>query len=146
MSRIILSCLTLAACLPVLGASLGLSKSYGDFDRVVFHSCYDGDTCTFSIPGVHPLLGEKISIRLAGIDTPEIRGKCPKEKNLAKEAKAFVNRVLGSASRIRLLNVRRGKYFSIVAEIEADGGLLGGELMRRGLAFPYEGGIKKSWC
>ena len=36
--------------------------SYGSFQSVIFHSCYDGDTCTFTIPGVHPLLGDKIKV------------------------------------------------------------------------------------
>jgi endonuclease YncB( thermonuclease family) len=41
-----------------------------DFSNVIYHRCYDGDTCTFTLPGVHPLFGEKISVRIAGLDTP----------------------------------------------------------------------------
>ena len=26
-----------------------------DFPNVTYHRCYDGDTCTFTIPSVHPL-------------------------------------------------------------------------------------------
>lgn len=122
------------------------SKSYGNFENVVFHRCYDGDTCTFTLPGIHPLLGEKISILLNGVDTPEIRGKCPKEKRLAKRAKAHVNRLLKQAHTIRLLNVSRGKYFRIVADIEVDGVLLKEVLLRDGLAYRYDGGTKQSWC
>ena len=44
-----------------------------DFNNVQYHRCYDGDTCTFTLPGIHPLFGEKIGIRIAGIDTPEIK-------------------------------------------------------------------------
>ena len=58
-----------------------------DFPNVTYHRCYDGDTCVVSLPDVHPLFGEKISVRIAGIDTPEIRGKCDQEKALAKEAR-----------------------------------------------------------
>ena len=122
------------------------SKSYGNFENVVFHRCYDGDTCTFTLPGIHPLLGEKISIRLNGVDTPEIRGKCPSEKRLAKRAKILVNRMLKKAQKIRLLNVSRGKYFRIVADIEVDGVLLKEVLLRDGLAHRYDGGTKKGWC
>lgn len=130
----------------IVTASVCLAKSYGNFETVVFHTCYDGDTCTFSIPGVHPLLGDKISIRLAGIDTPEIKGKCESEKQLALEAKSFLNDRLKRARKIRLLNVQRGKYFRIVAEIEADGVVLNRELVSRGLAYPYYAGKKKGWC
>ncbi|MEE8448005.1 MAG: hypothetical protein V3S39_00085 [Thermodesulfobacteriota bacterium] len=50
-------------------------RTYGDFTDVQFIRCYDGDTCTFDIPYVHPLLGKRIAVRFRGIDTPEIKGK-----------------------------------------------------------------------
>ena len=46
-----------------------------DFKNVTYHRCYDGDTYTFTLPGIHPLFGEKISVRITGIDTPEIKGE-----------------------------------------------------------------------
>ncbi len=82
-----------------------------DFPNVTYHRCYDGDTCTFTIPGVHPLFGEKISVRIAGIDAPEIKGKCQKEKALAKKARDIVRGMLKDAHRIDLLDAQRGKVF-----------------------------------
>ena len=118
-----------------------------DFPNVAYHRCYDGDTCTFTIPGVHPLFGEKISVRIAGIDTPEIRGKCQKEKALAMQARNLVTRMLGQARRIDLLDAQRGKYFRIVARVAADGRDIGASLINRGLAVEYDGGKKvKDWC
>ncbi len=117
-----------------------------DFEDVTFHSCYDGDTCRFSIAGIHPLLGRKIGVRLAGIDTPEMKGKCEIESRRAREAKAFINRALRNARHIRLLNARRGKYFRIVAEIEADGVIINSLMIQQGLARPYDGGKKQGWC
>ena len=38
---------------------------------------YDGDTITFDIDGLHSIVGKNISVRVLGIDTPEIRGKKP---------------------------------------------------------------------
>lgn len=64
-------------------ASLAFGESYGPFQAVTWHGCYDGDTCRVTIPGLHSLLGEKIPIRIRGIDTPEIRGKCEAEKTKA---------------------------------------------------------------
>lgn len=55
--------------LSVVLLHLGLpawAGSYGSFIGVMFHSCYDGDTCSFTIPGVHPLLGDSIKVRLRG--------------------------------------------------------------------------------
>ena len=118
-----------------------------DFTNVTYHRCYDGDTCTFTIPGIHPLFGEKISVRIAGIDTPEIRGKCPEEKALAKTAKRAAIAMLKGAKRIDLLRPERGKYFRIVADIMADGTDVGAALIRQGLAVPYDGGTKThAWC
>ena len=54
------------------------------FENVAWLGCYDGDTCSFTLPGVHPFFGEKISVRMRRIDTPEMRGKCPAEERLAR--------------------------------------------------------------
>jgi len=56
-------------------------------------------------------IGEKISIRVNGIDTPEIKGKCDKEKYDAKQAKEMVADILKDAEQINLKNMERGKYF-----------------------------------
>ena len=34
-----------------------------DFPNVTYHRCYDGDTCTVTIPGLPPLFGEQIGVR-----------------------------------------------------------------------------------
>ncbi len=117
------------------------------FESVTYHGCADGDTCSFTIHGVHPLLGHRIAIRLAGIDTPEMHGKCEEEKALAREAKMFVESLLGQAQDIHLVGAKRGKYFRIVATVEADGQDVSDLLIQEGLAVPYEGGTKgKNWC
>ncbi len=60
---------------------------------------------------------------LRGIDTPEIRGKCQKEKDLAKEARDLVRGLLDNAQAITLTiddNPKevRGKGFSDCGEID----------------------------
>jgi len=75
-----------------------------NFPNATYHRCYDGDTCTFTIPGVHPLFGENISVRIAGIDTPEVKGKCQQEKALAKEARDLVRGILENAQRVDLVD------------------------------------------
>jgi micrococcal nuclease len=71
------------------------------FSRPIFHKCYDGDTCTFTLPGLPDVFGDRISIRLVGIDTPEIRGHCQQEKRLAAQARDFLNDELMQAAVIR---------------------------------------------
>lgn len=87
------------------------------FKCVKYIRNYDADTITVQIPNVHPLIGEKISIRVYGVDTPEIRGKNKCEKKKANEAKIVVQEILTKAKRIDLLDIKRGKYFRIVANV-----------------------------
>ena len=99
----------------LLFPALSFAKSYGDIHGAVYVRNYDGDTITFNLPGLHPIIGEKISIRVNGIDTPEIRGKCEKEKYDAQQAKEMIADILEDAEAIDLKNIERGKYFRIVA-------------------------------
>lgn len=102
--------------------------------------CYDGDTCTFTLPGVHPFFGERISVRIRGIDTPEIRGKCEAEKQKAKAARDFLRNLLRNAGRIDLVDAERGKYFRIIATVQADGRDVAALMIDRRLGRPYQGG------
>jgi endonuclease YncB( thermonuclease family) len=123
------------------------SLSYNNILDVEFVRNYDGDTITVNIPSLHPLIGSKISIRLRGIDTPELRSKCAQEKQLAKECKKIVYDLLCEARRIDLYNVQRGKYFRIVADVVADGQNISKILLDKGIAVVYNGGTKvKDWC
>ncbi len=109
---------------------------------------YDADTITVSIPGVHAIIGEKMNIRVNGVDTPEIRTKNKCEKKKARDAKKLVKALLKSAKRIDLTNIQRGKYFRIVADVMIDGKSLSFYLLKNGLAVNYDGGTKKkmNWC
>ncbi len=108
---------------------------------------YDGDTITVDINYFPNLFGKEIGIRVNGIDTPEIRGKCQKEKDMAYIAKEVVRSVLVNSKRIDLINPQRGKYFRIVADVYADGVSISEELLKKGLAVPYYGRTKtKNWC
>lgn len=109
---------------------------------------YDGDTLRFQIPGVHPLIGENVSVRVSGIDTPEIKGKGRCESDRAKEARDLVASLLRNAKQIELRNVDRDKYFRINAEVIADGTSVGQTLLKKRLAYAYGGGTKEriNWC
>lgn len=118
------------------------------FHCVEYMDNYDGDTVKFNISKVHPLIGKNISIRVNGVDTPEIKTRNDCEKELAYQAKKVVREALSKASRIDLKNISRGKYFRIVADVFFDGNDLGPFLISKGLAYPYKGGKKRkvNWC
>jgi len=110
-------------------------------------SVYDGDTFRADISNYPPIVGENIGIRINGIDTPEIRGRCDSEIALAKDAQRFAEKTLRSAKVVELRNLQRGKYFRVVADVYADGINIGDQLIKEGLAVPYDGGRKtKDWC
>lgn len=118
---------------------------YGDVVVTEIVSVYDGDTFTITIEDWPPIIGQKISVRLEGVDTPEIRDKRGEIKLLAIAAKDFVCTKLRGASEVKLLNMSRDKYFRIGAEVEIDGNSLGELLIEEGLAKPYDGGTKTPW-
>jgi len=109
-------------------------------------SVYDGDTFRVDIDSLPPIVGKNIPIRLNGVDTPEIRGKCEYEKDLAIKARDFVRNKLANAKEIKLNNLQRGKYFRVVANVMVDGVSLEQELLDKELAYKYTGGKKSSWC
>lgn len=118
------------------------------FRCVQYVGNYDGDTIKVNIPNTHPLIGENISVRVLGLDTPEMKGKGPCEKRRATEARELVKTTLIHAKQINLLNVQRDKYFRILAEVVADGVSLKDLLLKKQLAYGYDGGTKKNmdWC
>ena len=69
-----------------------------------------------------------------------MREKFQKEKTLAQGAKQFSVTQLRKAKRIELRNMKRGKYFRIVADVYVDGKSLGGMLIDHKLAVVYDGG------
>ena len=127
--------------------SYSLAKSFGDYEGAVYVRNYDGDTVTFNLPELHPIIGEKISIRVNGIDTPEIKGKCEKEKYDAQQAQQMVADILKDAEQITLKNMERGKYFRIAADVIVDGENLADMLIEAGMAVKHDGGKKThKWC
>ena len=134
-------------CICFLGAfSVQAASEYGTVivSRVI--SVYDGDTFRVDIDSLPPIVGKNIPIRLNGVDTPEIRGKCKYEKDLAIKARDFVRNKLANAKEIKLNNLQRGKYFRVVANVIVDGVSLEQELLDNELAYKYTGGKKSSWC
>ncbi len=120
-------------------------QSYGHIfvDEIV--RVYDGDTFYCNISQWPDILGDNIGIRVNGIDTPEMRGSPPEVKALANLAKSIVYDRLTTADTVILKNIKRGKYFRVVADVEYDGKDLAEELIKAGLAKKYDGGKKSPW-
>ena len=107
-------------------------------------SVYDGDTFTAdAVPW--PGQTNRVSVRVNGVDTPEIRGKCEGEKRRAVEARDFARARLKGG--VRLRNVRLGKYAGrVVADVYVGPDNLADLLIAAGLGRPYHGGARRGWC
>ena len=95
-------------------------------EKVVITSCYDGDTCTSST-------GEKI--RLACIDTPELRGKHA-DPVPAKEARDYL-RELVVGRKVTIRRITSDRYGRTVAELFIDGSNVQQQLVASGHASIY---------
>lgn len=143
--KIFTSLLVVGLILPSLLIAGSKNKTYGNAIVTEVTSIYDGDTFRANIKDYPPIVGERMGIRVYGIDTPEMRDKRARVKKLAQQAKQFAVKRLREGKEIILKNIRRGKYFRIVAEVWIDGVSLGDELIKAGLAKPYFGGKKSKW-
>lgn len=122
-----------------------LAKTYGDVvARVV--RVHDGDTLTVSIDCWPEIVGTGIQVRLFGYDAPELKDPRPAMAELAGSARDYVSGVLRPGALVTLKNLRRDKYFRLLAGIHfADGSDLGQRLYTLGLARCYTGRGPKPW-
>ena len=111
---------------------------------------YDADTITIAskLPyDSSPMY--RLSVRLNGIDTPEIKGKgiSEEEKEAAKTARDFVSNLVLNKY-VKLQNVQSEKYGRILADVYIGDINLNELLLKEKYAVNYDGGTKKkptSW-
>ena len=103
---------------------------------------YDGDTITIASKLPYPESPlYRLSVRLNGIDTPEIKGKNDDEKEAAKNARDAVSNMI-MQKRIRLENVQSEKYGRILADVYFGDIHLNQWLIDNRYAVSYDGGTK----
>ena len=122
------------------------ATEYGNATVSEVRTIYDGDSFRVTINGWPDIIGKSVPIRMLGVDTPEMRGKCKSEKLAARRAKQHTVELLRSGKMIELTNMQRGKYFRILANVIIDGKSLGDSLVSNGLARRYDGGKRGGWC
>lgn len=104
----------------------------------------DGDTVDVDVQ-IWPGLRQRIRVRVAGVDTPEIHTRRPCEKQAGYEAKRFVEAWVQSGG-VMLDQVTLGKYAGrVVGHLRRGGRDLSADLLAAGLAQPYDGGHKTPW-
>ncbi len=133
-----------------------MELSANSFYKVSLASVYDGDTFKVYLACRYPLFCKKMSVRVNGIDCPELKTKDPCEKQAAQKAKRFTEDFLKSGP-IILRNCQKDKYFRLLCDVFVRHPLettrkqeksLSQALLGEKLAVPYSGGTKQSvnWC
>jgi endonuclease YncB( thermonuclease family) len=85
--------------------------------------------------------------RILGYDTPEIHfAKCDAERELGKAAKLRVEELLAHGEVRVLESGKLDKYGRTLARVTVDGQDLAQLMVREGLARPYRGERRRSWC
>ena len=132
--------------LSIFGLSQARADDFLQMREFRNNLCYDGDTCYVTAPTLPEPL-QKMSVRILGIDTPEIRGECEEEKKLALEARALANKLFREAGTIEFGNLKWDKYGGrVLVDVYLDGKNYKDEIINAGLARPYDGGTKQGWC
>ena len=109
---------------------------------------YDGDTITIAsrMPyASSPMY--RFSVRLNGIDTPEIKGKTEDEKTIAVEARNKLTDLIMN-KRVTLKNVQNEKYGRILADVYLGDLHINQWMLDQHFAVKYDGGTKnvpESW-
>ena len=98
-----------------------------DLPTVTIQSCYDGDTCTTT-------KGEKI--RLACIDTPELKGK-KADPIAAKASRDYLNDLV-TGSTVTIRRITEDRYGRTVAELSKGPMNIQEHLVEKGFARIYE--------
>tara|TARA_Y100000589_G_C27162093_1_gene633229 strand:+ start:504 stop:1256 length:753 start_codon:yes stop_codon:yes gene_type:complete len=115
--------------------SLKRKQNKPEFGIVIIENCYDGDTCTTNN-------GEKI--RLACIDTPEIKGKRAKSIQ-AKLARDYLNSLV-KGKQVSIRRITEDKYGRTVGELSINGENLQKKIFDEGHAQIYKKYSKQcSW-
>ncbi len=106
----------------------------------------DGDTLAVR---AHIWLGQEIRVlvRVRGIDAPELRGRCDREKRQARDAAEQAADATGAGT-VTLFKVTPDKYHGrVLADVTlADGRDLASVLLTAGAARRYDGAARRDWC
>lgn len=124
-------------------ASPAVAEAY-KINRVI-----DGDTVEIAVDFLPPPLPPKLSIRVLGVDTPEKapRAKCDAEAAKAKMASEFTKSAVQMATVVDVQIKEWDKYGGrVLGYVILDGHSLTDMLIEEGLARPYKGEAKSSWC
>jgi len=108
----------------------------------------DGDTVEIQVNFLPSELGNKLKLRVYGVDTPEkgFRARNLYEKKLGENASLFTKSMIESAKNISVTIKSWDKYGGrVLGDVIIDGKSLRNELIKNGFAREYYGNAKMTW-
>jgi endonuclease YncB( thermonuclease family) len=106
---------------------------------------YDGDTITIAakLPQMSNDSIYRFSIRIRGIDAPELNGKTDDEKDMAIKARDALHKLIYNKY-VSLDNLSHEKYSRLLADVYCNGISVGDWLLNKRYAVAYDGITKKT--
>jgi endonuclease YncB( thermonuclease family) len=108
----------------------------------------DGDTVEIQVDFLPSELGNKLHIRIWGVDTPEkgFRAQSEHEKELGLKASEFTKNAIANAKEIKVNLIMWDKFGGrVLGDLIIDGKSLRQLLLDNGYAREYYGDKKQSW-
>jgi len=107
----------------------------------------DGDTLRADVQ-IWPNTTVDVSIRVIGVDTPELHALNACERDLAQKAKIFTDAWIQANAPLTIGAVKPDKYSGrFDAVVTSRGGAsLATTLIQSGHGRPYNGGARQAWC
>jgi micrococcal nuclease len=125
-----------------------LTATSADLQECKVIRVVDGDT--LEVPLSCLPRDMKLFVRVLGVDTPEKggRAKCAAEAQLAEKASAHTKKLVSDANSVAVISNPKWDKFGgrMNANVELAGTDLTKSLIDNGLARPYDGKTKQSWC
>ena len=108
----------------------------------------DGDTVEVQVDFLPKELGNRLYVRIWGVDTPEksFRAKSPREAQLGEDASRFTQELIQQGKDIKIVVIAWDKFGGrVLGDVIIDGESLRVLLLQNGLAREYYGTKKEEW-
>lgn len=105
-------------------------------------SNYDGDSLRAAVSPNSP----SFPVRIMGLDTPEIMGRCEAESRMARVARDRLRVLLASGVVTFEPSAAHDKYRRVLAVVRVNGVDVAQVMIGAGLARQYQGERRAGWC
>ena len=133
----------------MLGSALAQKQPTGvTYDTTIIRVS-DGDTIVIAAPYLPQPLKPELAVRIYGVDTPEKghRAQCASEAQRGEQASAWTRDLVAKGRKFQVTLYTWDKFGGrVLGDIIVDGVSVRQGLIAAGLARPYFGDKKESWC